>query len=488
VRSLHFARSSLVTVVILGLLVATTVLVRYTGGANGAATNFYYIPIIVSAVAFGDLGAIICALLAGYLAGPFMPWAYAADGTRIDQTWLDMGIRLLFFFILGVMVSRLTDRARRRADELASLFQVARAVNSSIRIDQVLQLIVSNVRDIMRVKGVGIRLLGKDAETGDNRLGRAISEGLSHEYLSKGPVVVGDSPVDQQVIEGTEVVQIRDVRRSNLLQYQEALLGEGIRSILVLPLIAKGNPIGVFRIYRGAPHRHGGDELRLVKAFAEEAALAIENAGLYESLKESYYETVRALTRALEARDEDQVGHAERVTDTIDALAQELGMSREECELLRFGATLHDIGKIGTLEPERSPRVAGGGAWDDRLDSLEFLHPIVGRSILEPVGFLGPVLPMVLNHHERYDGTGYPEGLAGEAIPLCGRMAKIANDYDLLVSGPMTERPRDLDEVARYFRDRSGSEYDPELVKAFVRVIRRGTLPGSPPRSDAPTP
>ncbi|MBD3176938.1 MAG: GAF domain-containing protein [Armatimonadia bacterium] len=479
-KRLNLARHGLVLLSVLGLFIGTTALVRYTGHETPVAINFYYIPIIVSAVAFGDLGAILAAALAAYLTWAYLPRG-SGEGEAMWAGWVEPAVRFLFFFIVGVLVSRLTDRARRRAQEFESLFDIAQAVNSSIRLQNVLHLIVISVKRMLGVKGVAIRLLREAEEEGGERyFGHAISDGLSHEYLSKGRVIVEQSPIDQRVLAG-ETIQLADVSSSDLLQYSDELVKEGIRSMVVVPLVSKGRAIGVMRIYKSLPRRASVEELRLVNAFAEEAGVAIENAGLYESLQESYYETVRALARALEARDEDEVGHAEGVTQAIDALATEAGCAKDEVELLRFGATLHDIGKIGLAAG------GGGGGGDDLMaffgggddvgDELLTLHPIVGQSILEPVKFLRPVMPVVLYHHENFDGSGYPEGLAGEEIPLYGRMARVANEYDLLTRRHRRgEPPKPTKEVIAHFQSGAGTEFDPDLVKAFVRVLKRGDL------------
>lgn len=471
-KRLQVARHGLALLGVLGLFIGTTLLVRYSGEETDVALNFYYIPIILAAVFFGDAGAVLAAVLAAYLTWAYMPRP-TVDAPSLLPYWLVLSTRALFFFIIGVLVSRLTERARRRAQEFESLFHIAQAVNSSIRLQDVLQLIVTSVKRILGVKGVAIRLLDED-ESGGRYFGHAISEGLSHEYLSKGRVVVDQSPIDQRVLEG-RTVQVADITHTELFQYSEELIKEGIRSMVVVPLMSKNRPIGVMRIYKSVPSHASAEEIRLVNAFAEEAAVAIENAGLYESLQESYYETVRALARALEARDEEEVGHAEGVTRAMDALASEMGCSRDETELLRFGATLHDIGKIGLK--------AGGAPWTgplgggDEGDELFTLHPIVGHSILEPVKFLRPIVPVILYHHENYNGSGYPEGLAGENIPLYGRMARIANEYDLVTrqsrrgAAPMSAR-----RIIEHFHAGAGTLFDPDLVKIFIRILKRGDL------------
>lgn len=474
---LQIARHGFALLSVLGLFMGTTLLVRYTGDETDVALNFYYIPIILAAVVFGDLGAVFAAILAAYLTWAYMPKP-AADDPQLLPHLLVLSVRALFFFIIGVLVSRLTERARRRAQEFESLFTIAQAVNSSIRLQKVLQLIVTSVRRMLAAKGVAIRLLSHD-DNGEPYFGHAISEGLSYEYLSKGRVVVQESPIDQQVLAG-QTIQVADVERAGLFQYSEELVREGIRSMVVVPLMSKDRTIGVMRIYKSTPGQASSEEVRLVNAFAEEAGVAIENAGLYESLQESYYETVRALARALEARDEDEIGHAEGVTRAMDALATEMGCSRDQVELLRFGATLHDIGKIGLGATGRS---TGGDSWaavfghGEAGDELMTLHPIMGRSILEPVKFLEPVVPVVLYHHENFDGSGYPEGLAREEIPVYGRLARIANEYDVLTRRDRRGgRPPSTGEVIAHFQAGSGTLFDPDLVKLLIRVIKRGDL------------
>ncbi len=454
------------------LLAGTTILVYYAGGSSNVAVNFYYIPILVSAVAFGDLGAILCATLAAFLCGPYMPQSFSEAGP-VPQSFFDQGLRLLFFFIVGVIVSRLTASARRRANEFRSLYHVALAVNSSVRLDRVLKLIVESVRTIMRVKGVAIRLLREDDE-GVEELSEPISEGLSSDYIGKGPIRIGDSPIDQKALAG-EITKIEDLERSNEVQYPEAMLSEGVRSLLCVPLVSRGRTIGVFRIYREQPHRHSPDELRLVRAFAEEAAVAIENAGLFETLQDSYYETVRSLTRTIEARDPDQLGHAERVTEAMRLLAREIGLGRDEIELLCFGATLHDIGKIGPTDTMDLDLELGflGGVVDRGDDPEVQLHPLVGASILEPVKFLAPVISVVSCHHENFDGSGYPEGLKGEDIPLYGRLARIANAHDRFLSQVKGHTATPICDAIDHFKAHAGTYYDPELVKPFVRVLKR---------------
>lgn len=433
-----------------------TWLVYLSGGTNSPATHLYYIPLIMSGFLLGDIGAIIISLLAAALCGPHMP-AQTTGTEVIPQDLTEVVLRPLFFFVIAVGSSRVGWRLRRRANEFRTLFEVAKTINSSLRLNTVLDMIARSAVEVMEAKGCVIRLLD---ETGDN-LKLAATFGLSDEYLDKGPVKVSESPVDQEVLQGKPTV-LGDVMRHPGFQYREAAVKEGIVSVLSAPLRTKGSTNGVIRIYSGTRRHFSSEEVALVTAFANQASIAIENAELYENIKRNYYETVRALCMAIDAKDPVTLGHSERVTELTDKIAQRMGVPEDERELLRFGAILHDIGKIG-VEPTQSGQ---------EQQMFEHMHPLIGRSILEPVEFLAPVLSVVMYHHERIDGKGYPEGLSGEDIPFFARIVAVANAYDNLVSTHGGNPPDNPRTALGTIMGGAGTEFDPEVVKAFVDVWR----------------
>ncbi|MGQ9731577.1 MAG: HD domain-containing phosphohydrolase [Candidatus Zipacnadales bacterium] len=444
----------------LGLI---TLVVYVSGGANGIAVHFYYLPIIWAGYVAGDIGALLAALIAALLCGPYMP----ADTRSIDPTYyyqspVDVGVRTLFFFVVGMASSRIGFTLRRRASEFETLYHVARSVSSSLRLEAVLKVIVNSAEQVMNVRAASIRLL--DRERGLLQL-RA-SKGLSRSYLSKGPVKVSESPVDQRVLAG-ESVAIPNVTVWPGFQYADKAAEEGLTSVLSVPLVSKEEPLGVIRVYGYSQRHFSPDEVALLEAFANLAAIAIENASLYEDIRRSYYETVRALTIAIEARDPVTYGHSERVTQIAQRLAERLGLSEEQKELLRFSTILHDIGKIGVETPSLDSSIA-----DVDLRMFYEMHPIIGRSILAPVEFLKPICDVVLYHHENWDGTGFPEGLKGEDIPFQARLTAIADAYDRLVNGINGTggvHPRQAFEI---IGAQGGSRFDPMLVERFLQMSK----------------
>jgi len=294
----------------------------------------------------------------------------------------------------------------------------------------------------------------------------AAMSGLSHEYWQKGKVVGAASPVNGRALTG-EAVQIMDVTQEEGFQYPEAARMEGITSVLTVPLRAKSGTRGVIRIYAKRKRRFTPAEIELLSTFADQAAVAIENAELYEDIRRNYYETVRALTTAVEAKDAATYKHSERVTELADRLAESIGMSQNEREMLRFGCILHDIGKIGVHDEALDARE---GIPTDQV--FYRMHPLIGTSILQPIGFLEPALPIVKYHHERWDGSGFPEGLAGKDIPFIARLVAVADAFDRAqkpsgsAGSGISTRDALLDIVSR-----AGTEFDPEIVGKFHRMM-----------------
>ncbi|HLH60251.1 MAG TPA: GAF domain-containing protein [Ktedonobacteraceae bacterium] len=173
--------------------------------------------------------------------------------------------------------------ARSHKDYYTALYQAALAFSSSLELENVLQSVVKSITEAMQVKACGIRLL--DPRTGQLKLSAVY--GLSSGYLAKGPVDVDHSAIDTEALCGSPVI-IQDVRSDSRFQYREAAEREGIVSVLCVPMEVRGEAIGVMRVYTGEPATFHEDDIQFLSVLASLAALAIENANLYESLKRSY--------------------------------------------------------------------------------------------------------------------------------------------------------------------------------------------------------
>jgi putative nucleotidyltransferase with HDIG domain len=201
----------------------------------------------------------------------------------------------------------------------------------------------------------------------------------------------------------------------------------------------------------------------------ELASYDAENRRLISALEAGYLDTIRSLASALDARDPYTRGHAERVAALAVELAAELGLSPEAQKALEYGGILHDIGKIGV--PDSLLAKASALAPEER--ALVRAHPRIGAEIVAGVAFLRDAVPAIRNHHERWDGTGYPDGLAGDAIPLVARIVNAADTWDACTTSRPYQRAIPSEDVIEILAGLRGTQIDPAVHDALLAVLGR---------------
>lgn len=194
-----------------------------------------------------------------------------------------------------------------------------------------------------------------------------------------------------------------------------------------------------------------------------------ETKGLYESVEKGYLETIVALAHAIDSKDTYTRGHSQRVGDLSVEIGRELGMNDRQLRQLQYGGILHDIGKIGISETILRKGTQLTAA------EMEIMrrHPVLGEAIIEPVGFLMPIRAAARNHHERWDGTGYPDGLKGEEIPLVARIVNCADTFDALTSTRPYQKGVSLTKAMDVVEGLKGTQLDPAVVDALRRVVEK---------------
>jgi len=254
-------------------------------------------------------------------------------------------------------------------------------------------------------------------------------------------------------------------------QSESVVIGE-IRSVICAPLVARDHINGVMYLGRDAAAKSFDDaDLELATAIAFQTGIALENVAIHNERRVELMGVAKTLVGAMDLRVPEQRGHGERVAAYAAAIAERLGLSREESEDVTLAALLHDIGKVGITE---NTRLAVSAALGQTVQG-QFCHAYLGSQMLEQMTGLDHVIPGVRLHHERLDGFGGPEGLSGEAIPLIARIVAVANRFDHLVSDPARDgKPMPLNEALETV-EQPGEGLDDAITHALVKAQTTGS-------------
>jgi putative nucleotidyltransferase with HDIG domain len=237
---------------------------------------------------------------------------------------------------------------------------------------------------------------------------------------------------------------------------------------IFLPLKSKGRLLGIVCLGAKVTNRdYAQKDQEILTAMGNQASTALDNAFLINRLRETIGGVMKALISAIEAKDPFTRGHTERVARLSTAIAERLNLSVEERRQLLYGCVLHDIGKIGIPE---SILTNPNTLTEAELRELQ-RHPLIGVSILDKMKFLDKAKLIVRHHHERFDGRGYPDGLAGKDIPLGARILAIANAFDAMTHDRRHRTAPGYAKALEEIRQHAGTQFDPELAQLFLNIL-----------------
>ncbi len=239
---------------------------------------------------------------------------------------------------------------------------------------------------------------------------------------------------------------------------------------LVLPIKIREEIFGVMLV----ADKHGGaafqgEDIFIARFLLDKAALSIENIALYESMVANMRSTLGALVSAMEAKDPYTRQHSRRVTNFSVLTAQTMGLSLDQIESLRFAAYLHDIGKIGIKD---YVLLKGTDLTPEEFEHIK-RHPVIGESIIKDMDLTDAERSIIRHHHERWDGSGYPDGIAGHEIPLLARIVAVADAFDAMTSDRPYRRAKKSSEAAAELNRCAGHQFDKTVVEAFVEMLSR---------------
>lgn len=243
---------------------------------------------------------------------------------------------------------------------------------------------------------------------------------------------------------------------------------DAMRPFLGVPLWTRQRFVGILCLgSKKTGERYSKDDLSLLTTLGGQAALAIYNAQLYEMREQALLDTITALAHAIEAKDTYTLNHCEMITGRAVALAQYIGLPQHEVENIRLGSILHDVGKIGIPDAILNKPAK---LTDEEYERIKE-HAVIGARIVQSVGALQGVVPIVRHHQERYDGTGYPDGIKGDEIPVGARIIAVVDAYGAMTEDRVYRKAPGHEIAVSELKRWSGRQFDPEIAEAFIRLL-----------------
>ena len=365
------------------------------------------------------------------------------------------------------------EEIERRNRRLTRLVELSVNLNSTLDLDALLQLVTATASELLECEAASILLYDEKQA----RLFFAAATGSDPKKLAEIPV-----PLDMSLA-GTIFRENRPVVRNDAGQDARhySLVSEHVnfhvRSLVGVPMLIKERVIGVLEAVNKREGLFGEQDEAILSVTASHAAIAIGNAQLFREVERSnadlrlaYDATIAGWSRALDLRDHDTEGHTQRVADMTVRLARAFGLGEQAIVQIRRGALLHDMGKLGVpdailLKPSRLTTAER---------KLMLRHPQYAYEMLSPIAYLSLALDIPRCHHEKWDGTGYPRGLAGEEIPLAARLFAVVDVWDALSNNRPYRKRWPQKKTLDYIRGQSGKHFDPRVVDVFLRLMREG--------------
>lgn len=346
----------------------------------------------------------------------------------------------------------LVSETLNKYKEVTLLYDMVEKVSSCLDTKEVARLVIEEARKVIKLSSVSVLLLNKDTDALE-LIGEYGHEPETTTIVNRGVGIAGSVWVSGRA----EIVN--DVHSDP--RFVNGTVG--ISSLMCAPLKAKDTVVGVIKLGNDQPVMYTAEDLKLFTTLASLAAVAIENASLYEQLQETFYTTVYTLAETIEKRDPYTGNHTKRVMEYSLAIGKTLELPEKDMARLQLGAVLHDIGKIGIRD---SVLLKESSLTDEEFEQIK-KHPLYGEEIIRCISQLKSAIPGVKHHHEKFSGRGYPDGLKGEEIDITARIISVADSFDAMTTNRPYRKGLSLDEAFEELRKYSGSQFDPHIVDAF---------------------
>jgi putative nucleotidyltransferase with HDIG domain len=347
---------------------------------------------------------------------------------------------------------------------LTAMAEIDRSILSVLDIRKIVRTVLAHMPEVIPCDAVGLIVVNSsDASRAQIWWRNLLWGGEPFEE----DLVLGESGIAELLAhpEGLSLVYDPEAGPAFL----ESMAQQGLRGFLTVPITVQKELAAILCLGFEDEPSHSEDNLELARQVVDQVAVALSNARLILELDDLTWGALLALARAIDAKSPWTAGHSERVTSMALKIGRELGLSERELDHLQRGGLLHDIGKIGTpIEILDKP-----GKLTEEEMAVMRQHTTIGAQILEPIKSFEGVIPIVLQHHEWFDGSGYPHGAKGEEIDIRARIFAVADVFDALVSERPYRAAMPFERVLGIMQDLTGSQFDPTVMDAFLEVVSR---------------
>jgi putative nucleotidyltransferase with HDIG domain len=362
------------------------------------------------------------------------------------------------------------EQNQRQLKRQSGLRMVDMAISSSFDLHFILDIVLQQVLSQLGVDASAVLLFDSHLQ----KLEYAANRGFYSNALHYTQLKLGEGYAGRVVLEHKTIHVSSLMETGSRLAVALQLANEAFADYYGVPLIVKGEIKGVLEIYHRSILHTDPEWLEFLETLAGQAAIAIDNAQLFERLQRSnlelglaYEATIEGWSRAMDLRDKEIKGHTKRVTDLTLKLARHMDLNESEMIHIRRGALLHDIGKMGVPDNIlHKPDKLTDEEWE-----IIRQHPAYAYQMLTSIDYLKPALDIPYFHHEKWDGTGYPQGLKGEQISLVARIFAVVDVWDSLTSARPYRPAWTNEQALEYIKEQSGKHFDPQVVRAFLTLI-----------------
>ena len=366
---------------------------------------------------------------------------------------------------------RAEEQIERQLQRLNTLHSIDSVIKSGLDLRTTLDLLMEQISSQLKVDAVSVLLLKKDSLMLEYMASRGFrSNATKHTKLEAGEGYAGRAILSEKIVYIPDLAHTTGDLSKALSQ-----AGENFTTYFGVPLIVKGQTIGVLEIFHRLLLSPDPEWLGFLELLADQTAIAIDHAQLFESLQRSNFEltmaydsTIEGWSRALDLRDKETEGHTLRVTEKALELARLMELSEDELVHMRRGALLHDIGKMGVPD---GILLKEGKLTDEEWEIMR-KHPSFAYELLSPIRYLKSAdIDVPYCHHEKWDGTGYPRKLKGQQIPITARIFAVVDVWDAITSDRPYRSAWSKEKAMAYIKKQSGKQFDPQVVDAFLKLI-----------------